>query len=273
MTNTNKKVSIVIPCYNEGEIVLETLKTTSHILENVTEEYEIIAINDGSKDDTERYLQLASIRDKNIKVVSYQQNKGKGYALKQGLQAATGDIIGYIDADMDIPPQLLSTYIRKMIAEKRDCVIGSKTHERSILHQTWKRRLLSKVSRGIIDILFQLKGVDTQVGIKIFSRKCIKTVLDDVKAKSFAFDIELLVLIRHHGFEITSAPVFIDQTQTQSQVSSGSTMKTFMDTMAIHHRLKQNVRSDSWSYAAMRMCGLALLFLPLETALKMIGKV
>lgn len=273
-TKSQYKLSVVLPCFNEGDIVEAMLSKTSQILNEKfkKDQYQIIAVNDGSTDETFNYLKKAQKNIPQLEIISYEKNQGKGYAVKKGVEESQGDIIAFIDSDMEIPPQLLIAYYEKLTSEKKDIVIGSKKHKKSITQRNIFRNYLSGLSNKMVEVLFQLKGIDTQVGLKMFRKNVALHAMKKVKTNGFAFDIEFLVLARKEGFKISTAPVYIDQKQTRSHVGGTSILKAFLDTMRLHRRMKKSVRSHSVYFGAMRFTLLTLLFLPLEFIIKTIAE-
>ncbi|HEY5714574.1 MAG TPA: glycosyltransferase [Candidatus Gracilibacteria bacterium] len=264
-TKTTPQISIVLPCYNEGKMVGKMVETTAKILsKKYGEAFEIIAVNDGSKDQTLKFLELAAIRVPQARIISYDRNQGKGYALKMGLKAAKGVLIGFIDSDMEIPPELIPQYAERLENEGVDCIAASKLHNQSIIQQSFGRKILSWGSRKMVEYLFQLKNVDTQVGLKLFRREAIQSILGELKTNSFAFDIEILVLLRREHYRIASAPVYINQSNRRSKVGTFTVAKTFLDTMKIYHARKRDMRNHSISYGFVRYAMLGLLLLPME---------
>ena len=124
-----KKISIVIPMYNEEEIVNICYKRVSEVLEKIQNyEYEIIIINDGSKDKTLRKLELIASRDKKIKVISFSRNFGHQAAIEAGLKETSGDAIVIMDCDMQDPPELIIDMIK--LWEQGNAVVYAKRKKR-----------------------------------------------------------------------------------------------------------------------------------------------
>lgn len=273
-TKTQMKLSVILPCYNEGAIVETMIQKTDHILQSRFKkgEYQIIAVNDGSTDNTLHHLEETNKKIPQLKIISYKQNHGKGHAVKTGVEKADGDVIAFIDSDMEIPPQLLIAYYEKLTREGKDIVIGSKRHQKSIAQRNIFRNFLSGLSNKMVEVLFQLKGIDTQVGLKIFRKSVAQNAMKKVKTNGFAFDIEFLVLARKAGFQVSTAPVYIDQRQAKSHVGGTSILKAFLDTMRLHRRMQKSVRNHSMFFGALRFALLAVLFLPLEFVIKTIAE-
>ena len=126
----------------------------------------------------------------------------------------------------------------------------------------------------MIEILFQLKNIDSQVGLKIFKKEVAQNIMSRVKTNSFAFDIEFLVLAKKENYKIESAPVKIKQIDTNfSNIGTQSIIKTFLDTMKLHHKLKKHIKHESTSFKLIRLTLLATLFIPLEYLFETISEV
>ena len=107
-------LSIVVPAYNEGEHIYDNLMTIDKALKAFTSDYEIIAVNDGSKDNTGAEAARAAQDNPNIKDFGYEVNRGKGGAVSWGAVNSKGDIVGFIDADLDLSPDFIKMYFEKM---------------------------------------------------------------------------------------------------------------------------------------------------------------
>ena len=161
-------LSIVVPAYNEGEHIYDNLMTIDEALKAFTSDYEIIAVNDGSRDNTGAEIRRAAADNSNIKDFGYDDNRGKGGAVTWGAVNSKGDVVGFIDADLDLSPAFLGTYYASMIAEGADIVIGSKMHKDSKLEYPFARKVFSFCYYVMLKVLFGLKCHDTQTGIKLY---------------------------------------------------------------------------------------------------------
>ena len=121
----SKKLSLIIPCYNEEEVIELSINTMIESLKDIKETYELIFVDDGSKDRTLEILKNLALNNKNIKVISLSRNFGQQPAIRAGLENATGDYIGFIDADLQDPPHLIPKMIEK-IEEGYDVVYGQR---------------------------------------------------------------------------------------------------------------------------------------------------
>ena len=248
-------VSVIIPSYKQAKTIVEDVARIERTLKQLEDKYEIIIVVDGNVDKTiEKAMKIAS---KNIKVVGYKNNRGKGYAIRYGMVRSKGTILGFIDAGMDLNPNGILPLITYLKREHMDIVIGSKRHKASRVNYPFNRKLLSILSQLFIRFLFGLNVKDTQVGMKFFQREVLEAVLPRLLVKQFAIDIEILVVAYYLGYrKIGESPVEITHNFTDSIVSENlfrSITRTFLDTLAIFYRLKilhyyDNTSRRKWKF-------------------------
>lgn len=230
-------ISVIMPAYNEAQNLSSIIKETVITLEKCDLEYEVIVVDDGSKDGTyEKALSIAE-EQKNVKVFGYKENMGKGHALKQGFQLVHGDLVLFLDADRDLPPSQIPKFLDYMRESGADIIVGSKAHPLSKVDFPFSRRILSKGYNLLVKILFNLNIKDTQVGIKLFQRQVLEQVFPKVLVKRYAFDIELLANAARLGYSIAEAPVELNYHHS-SGVNLRAICYIFLDTVAIFYRMK-----------------------------------
>ena len=199
-----------------------------------------MVVIDGFLDNTAEVVK--SIKDNHIKLFGYEKNRGKGSAIKYGVEKAQGDIIGFIDAGMDIDPSEISIMLDLMEWNKADIILGSKLHPESKVNYPLSRKILSWGYRIITHILFGYSVKDTQVGFKIYKRKVAKETFARIIVKKFAFDVEVLTVAYKLGFtRIYEAPIKLDFSKASSVTSTNFwkiVLQTFWDTAAVFYRLK-----------------------------------
>jgi len=233
-------LSVVVPVYNGGPAIVENVevirKGTGEGLG--ADELELIVVSDGSIDGTDERL-LAARSDVAMRVIHYDRNLGKGYAVKIGTLAARGAWIALVDADLDLDPGAIPGYLRKAHEERLDLVIGSKRHPRSVVHYPRSRRAASWCYQQLNSVLFRLDVRDTQVGLKVFRREVAEDVVPLLLVKQFAFDLELLAVARALGYRrIAECPVRLEYRFTGSGVRSRAVARALLDTAAVFYRLR-----------------------------------
>lgn len=231
-------LSLVVPAYKQEKTIVQDINNLDKALSSFTKDYEIIVVVDGYVDKT--LQRLKKIKNTKVKVFGYKTNAGKGFAIKYGVKKAKGDIVGFIDAGMDLDPGEISLMLGIMEWNKADIVIGSKLHPDSIVNYPISRRIISWGARVIIRTLFKLKVKDTQVGLKLFSRKVIEDVFPRIVVKKFAFDIEVLAVSVLFGYDkIYEAPIKLKF--KQGSINSTNFWKilfwTLLDAFAIFYRM------------------------------------
>jgi len=235
VTNPGTRLSVIVPAYREAKHIADNLRRLLAELDALGIVYEVIVVSDGNTDDTA--LEAESVISTNIKVVQYNVNMGKGYALRCGVSRSSGELITFIDADMELDPRFIKPFLVVMDAFECDAVIGSKRHPLSRVHYPVFRRIQSSIYQQLIRLLFHLKVRDTQTGLKLFKRRVLEEVVPLLAIKRFAFDLELLVVARHLGYrKVMEAPVELGY-KFESTVNPKAAWRALWDTAAIFYRL------------------------------------
>ena len=205
------EISIIIPAYNEAERIGSTIKEILTYLKAEKIKAELIVVDDGSKDETAQVANLicAEFPEIRTKVIRYQENRGKGFAVKTGFLAAEGDIALFSDADLSTPISELHKLIEPIRLKKVDVTFGSRALDRSLIgtHQPWRREQSGKVFNLIVRTLTELPFWDTQCGFKAFNLKKFQPLLELMKIDRFGFDVEFLYVANYKGLQLEEIPV------------------------------------------------------------------
>ncbi len=230
-------LSIVMPAHNLGDAIAENIqRVAAHFEGHVP--YEIVAVDDGSDDDTRVRIEEAAARTPNVRAVHLDLNAGKGAALRQGFDASRGSHIALLDGDLELSPTQLPGFFEIMREERADIVIGSKRHPRSELIYPWYRVLVSAVYYGLVKLMIGLPVHDTQTGIKLFKREALRYVLARMLVKRFAFDLEILAIAHEHGYRIAEGPVKLEFHSTFGCFRPSTVKQVLKDTLAVFYRLR-----------------------------------
>jgi glycosyltransferase involved in cell wall biosynthesis len=230
------ELSVVVPAYREGPRIHANLKRLLEELEQLEVEYEVIVVSDGNTDET--VAEVERVGSPRVRLLAYEVNRGKGFALGHGVRHSRGELVTFIDADMELHPKEIGNFIKILTSGGHQIVVGSKRHPRSKVQYPLVRRLQSRAYQLLIRVLFNLAVTDSQVGIKLFRRDVVMDVVPRLAVKRFAFDLELLVVARHRGYRrIVEAPVELNY-HFSSTVGLNSAFRALWDTAAIFYRLR-----------------------------------
>ena len=215
-----QKLSVIIPAFNEQDRIKKTLLEVSEFLKNQSFAYEIIVVNDGSKDKTVEVVQSLARDLSNIQVLDLITNYGKGYAVKAGMLKGSGDARLFMDADNSTSITNLNKML-PLLGNKAQVIIGSieapgaKINERA----QWYRRLLGHWSKYLIRAVAGLWNIkDTQRGFKLFTGLAADEIFQRQTLTGFGFDIEVLAIAKTLNYKILELPVVWDN-------PPGSTLK------------------------------------------------
>lgn len=232
-------LSVVVPAYNEAGAIASSLVEITAAVEQLTRDYEIIVVDDGSADETARMTRIcAELYPKKILVIESPVNCGKGAALVIGAMHARGDRIAFLDADLDLHPSQVAVLSGIMDETGADAVIGSKRHPLSDVQVPAFRAVLSAGYFLLVKLLFGMPLRDTQTGLKLFKRAALQSVLPRLCVKRFAFDLELLVNIHRAGGRLQDAPVTIRSQRLAQRIRYGDVKTIFLDTLAVFYRAR-----------------------------------
>jgi len=199
---------LLIPAYNEERRIEPVLRDYARFFqENYSGKFQIVVVLNGCTDDTLGVVQKVAAEFPAVRADEFKAPIGKGGALIEGLKLASyGDLIGYVDADGATPPHAFLELVRHI--GDADCVVGSRWLPDSVIHQaqTGDRKFASRVFHAIVQWFFRLNIHDTQCGAKVMKREVVEKIHPYLHIADMAFDINLLVAIKHAGYRIREVP-------------------------------------------------------------------
>lgn len=204
-------LSIVIPAFEEDQRLSSSIETILEFLGTNKPNSELIVVDDGSSDATREVAEKACAKFPAIasKVIRYEQNRGKGFAVKTGLLAANANIVLFSDADLSTPIDEMDKLIDPIASGEIDVAFGSRALDRSLIgtHQPWRREQGGKVFNLVVRMLTGMPFWDTQCGFKAFNMPKFRPLLDLMQIERFGFDVEFLYVADLHGLKLKEIPV------------------------------------------------------------------
>ncbi|MDD4183451.1 MAG: glycosyltransferase, partial [Candidatus Omnitrophica bacterium] len=190
-TEKSLYLSIVIPAYNEEENISSTLQDIAQYLKTKNYPYEVIVVDDGSRDKT---AELAAFEGKvfpHFSLLRHAPNRGKGYTVKEGMLTARGDLILFMDADNSTRINQIDE-LMPAVLEDNDIAIGSRRTEGSIIeeYQPWYRRLMGNMYIKLSNLILGTKITDYNCGFKLYKKEAAKKLFEKLTRNDWSFDSE-----------------------------------------------------------------------------------
>jgi dolichyl-phosphate beta-glucosyltransferase len=200
--------SIIVPAYNEAGRLGKSLDAILDFMKRWNNSFEVIVVDDGSKDATVQIVEEKMRNHKELKLIRLPSNKGKGYAVKTGILNAQGDYILFSDADLSTPIEELPKLFH-WLKKGYDIAIASRACPGAKLeiHQPFYREFMGRLFNFLVR-LFLLPGIyDTQCGFKLFRREAAREIFQRQRFSGFSFDFEVLYIAKRLGYKIKEVPV------------------------------------------------------------------
>jgi len=236
-------LSIVVPAYNEEQRLPPTLDRLHAFLSAQPLRYEIVVVDDGSKDKTCEVVEAAMTRIPHLRLVRQLPNAGKGAAVRRGMLAATGQIRVMCDADCSMPPEQLPRLLAPIIACKAEIAIGSRYAEgaKTDVKQPKYRVLWSRLCNKVIQRSLVPGIRDTQCGFKAFTAEAARDLFKRATINGWAFDLEILALALRRGFVVEEVGVEWKD-DNRSRINPLSDMwKVIREALTIRRNLKKGL--------------------------------
>jgi len=211
------ELSVVIPAFNEAERIPLALTNILRVLHERELRAEVIVVDDGSIDITERAALAFREQLPELRVIRYERNRGKGFAVKTGVLAARGEFILFMDADNSVSLDNMDLLLEPL-RRGADAAIGSRYIDpRSVTYQQpWFRVAWSRLANWVVQRALVDGIVDTQCGFKAFRAGPAKEIFPKLTIERWGFDMEVLTLLRRRGYSILEVPVpFHDDRRTR----------------------------------------------------------
>lgn len=236
-------LSVVIPAYNEQDRLPHTLKAVVAYLTKQTYTWEVLVVNDGSKDKTVDVIQAASVIDNRVQLLQYGSNRGKGYAVRYGMTHAKGQYRLFMDADNSTTLDHFEKFL-PFFSQGYNVVIGSRDVAGAdiAVHQPKWKELLGDLGNLWIQF-WAVPGIkDTQAGFKVFTAKASNDVFPYLTIDRWGFDVEALAVARLRGYKISEQPIHWVN-DPNSKVSTGAYIDVLKEVVQVRLNIWKRVYS------------------------------
>lgn len=230
-------LSVIIPAYNESKRISDTLFSVSKNLSRQNYDYEILVVNDGSKDNTAQVVKGLAGKISHLRLIDNEENHGKGWVVKQGMLEARGVYRLFMDADNSTTVDQVAGFFH-YFKEGNDIVIGSRRIKgaKIAVHQPLFRDFLGGVFRFIVHIIVPLGVTDSQAGFKMFSSEAANKVFTKQTVFRWAFDVEILAIARKMKLRIAETPI-VWVNDAESHVKLGGMIRMFFEVLNVRWNL------------------------------------
>ena len=225
-----RSLSIIIPAYNEERRLPSTLRAIGEYLRRTSWEFtEILVIDDGSRDATQDVA-----RKHGAQILANPGNRGKGYAVRNGMLKARGEWALLTDADLSSPIEELEKLWTVAEKEQADVAFGSRAVDRSLIgvRQPWFRENIGRVFNFAMRLITGLPYKDTQCGFKLFAVPAAQQIFSRQRLDGFGFDVEVLYIARKLGYRCREVPVRWNNVEG-TRVSLWTGLAAFTDPMKV----------------------------------------
>ena len=240
------RLTVVIPMYNEEKVISDNLQTLLLCLGGrlAPDDFEVIAVNDGSTDRTEELVRALLPAHPNLRLISYPQNRGKGYALKQGVAEAIGDFVLFTDSDLAYGAPVILSFLNAFEEGKGEMILGSRPLcKDGYSGYTLLRRAASKCYLRIVRFFSGFSFSDSQCGIKGFARELARELFSSLETDGFAFDLEILLAASDRKTPYFELPVRILNHSSSTVHPFADAFRMLKDLSKIKKRRKKAARA------------------------------
>lgn len=211
-------LTLVLPCYRETPVFIGSVDLIVSVLDNSRLTYELVFVDDGSTDGTVELIeQTVRTHPKTMRALFHSANTGRGKTVADGIAAARGSVVGYIDIDCEVSPVYIPYIVRMILENRADVVVGERIYRSSF--GSLLREILSVGYKRLVRSLLPTGLIDTESGYKFFNRKKILPVVAKTRDPHWFWDTEIIVRSRLAGLRVTQKPVlFLRRFDKQSSV-------------------------------------------------------
>lgn len=225
----NPIVTFILPVYQAESFIYQNLERFSRYCKTSRYTSEIIAVNDGSTDNTEaviRKFMKQYAEDALVRYIKLERNSGKGLAVKKGVEAARGDYIVFTDCDLQYTFDNISDLVSALTLDSKKIVIANRMRKDSVyrirsenLTYIYIRHTAGRIYNRLINLITRLNIEDTQAGLKGFDRETARFLFGKISIHGFTFDVEILTCAKENQIEISSIPIEFNYNEEMSTIN------------------------------------------------------
>jgi len=217
-------VSLVIPCYNAGDMLKGNVEALRRILSWSRFSFEIILVDDKSTDNTAEVCKELAGSFEEVRFIAHEVNMGRGQTVTDGIYAAKGRVVGFIDIDLEVPAYNIYPLIIEVLEDKADIATGHRIYRRKVTPLRVGPRWIASVAYGKLRRFVTSTDIrDSETGIKFFNREKIIPILERIEDRHWFWDTEVMVHSCYEGLRIKEIPVlFLKNPSVKSTVKYAS---------------------------------------------------
>jgi dolichyl-phosphate beta-glucosyltransferase len=237
-------LSLIIPAYNEADRLPDTIERIQEHRRAWNFPIEVIVVVEPSKDRTLALAENAVKSWVDLKVLTHHERRGKGFAVRTGMNRAMGDFIFFTDADLSTPLDDLDAALALFMNNRSiDLIVGNRMHPESqiLQRQNVGREWMGKIFNQIVQMLTGLRIRDTQCGFKGFRHRAAREIFGRQRIDGFSFDVEVLLLARAMGFSIVEFPVHWTNSPASRVDPISDSLRMFLDVIRALRLVKKTM--------------------------------
>ncbi len=226
-----RSLSLILPCYNEAEHFRKSADWILNVLENCGTQFEIIFVEDCSKDNTKQIIEnyLKNKKDDSLKVFYHNDNQGRGKTVCDGILKAKGDYVGFMDIDCEISPEYIPAFLNRL--NEGYAVVNAERFY-PVSAQSILRAMVSKLYSFLVRWILKTNFTDTEAGFKFFNRKIILPLVHMTQDPGWFWDTEIMLLSQRLGLKISFISVLFKR-----RTDKTSTVKLWSDSFDYFKKL------------------------------------
>jgi len=240
------ELSIVIPAYNESRRLPETLRQLGEFCNRLDIGWEVVVVVEKSDDGTLDLAKAVAASQVKFRVIDPGCHRGKGFAVRQGMLNARADVVLFMDADLSVPLEEVTAFMRYLKAHpETDVLVGSRKHQESriVKRQSWLRQRMGETFNRVLQQVAGIRIRDTQCGFKAFRRPAANAIFSRQQLDGFAFDVEVLLLAEQLGFHTDEMPVqWINSPHSHVRILADST-QMLLDAIQVRALVKKKLKA------------------------------